>query len=102
MEWLIARESKQSLHCFYCLLFGEDDNKWSRIGFKDLSHINQSIKKHESSKVHINSAVKYQTFGVVDIASQIDAGYRLATSRYFEHKVSVIIHNFSYPAWRIA
>ena len=44
VEWLTVRESKQSLRCFYCLLFDRDDNKWSRIGFKDLSHINQSIK----------------------------------------------------------
>ena len=47
-SWLTASEGKQSLFCFYCLLFGGED-LWTTVGCKDLKHLSERISKHEAS-----------------------------------------------------
>ncbi|XP_005109313.1 uncharacterized protein LOC101850037 [Aplysia californica] len=93
VEWLTVSVSKHSLHCFYCLLFGTDDAKWSKNGFKDLVHVKQSIGTHGSSKAHVNNAVKYHTFGLdldldrEDTAAQFNLGHRITTMSYHNERV---------------
>jgi len=75
-KWLTASIQKNSLFCFPCLLFGEDQGTWSRTGYKDLKHLSERTMKHESSNSHLENAVKLGLLGRVNVAAQIDSAYR--------------------------
>lgn len=53
-EWLIYSKKLDSVFCFCCLLFGSEPNSF-KAGFKDWSHLTQSIKIHEHSNNHMNN-----------------------------------------------
>ena len=77
--WLTASTTKRALFCFPCLLFGNTtnaDSVWTTDGYKDLKHLAERTVKHESSKSHINCAMKLGLLGGVNIMAQIDSAYQ--------------------------
>ena len=77
--WLTASTTKRALFCFPCLLFGNTtnaDSVWTTDGYKDLKHLAERKVKHESSKSHINCAMKLGLLGGVNIMAQIDSAYQ--------------------------
>lgn len=84
-EWLTLSVGKRSLFCFYCVLFGGESN-WSKVGCRDIKHLSQTIKSHGASKQHIDNAVRYQMFGTVDIATELDSARALSV-RLFNDRV---------------
>ena len=64
--WLTASTTRRALFCFPCLLFGSasnTDSVWTTDGFIDLKHLAERTVKHESSKSHINCAMKLGLLG---------------------------------------
>ena len=47
-----------------------------------MHHLSEKIKKHEMSKIHMDSSLRFATIGRVNIATQLDEGYRLAVRRH--------------------
>ncbi|KAK0152071.1 Zinc finger MYM-type protein 1 [Merluccius polli] len=47
-----------------------------------MHHMSEKIKKHEMSKSHMDSCLRFATTGRVNIATQLDEGYRLAVRRH--------------------
>ena len=74
-DWLCGCEVKNALFCFPCILFGGEQS-WTKTGITDINHLSTSIKKHESSSVHLRNVLKLSLFGNVNIASQLDSAYR--------------------------
>ena len=77
--WLTASATKRALFCFPCLLFGNTtnaDSVWTTDGYKDLKHLAERKVKHESSKSHINCAMKLGLLAGVNIMAQIDSAYQ--------------------------
>lgn len=75
-KWLCGCEIRNSLFCFPCLLFGGDLN-WTRNGIKDLNHLSQKMKVHETSEKHLRNVFDLAVLGKVNIATQLSEGYRL-------------------------
>lgn len=76
-----------TVFCYPCLLFHPeggtaDSTAWTTTGVTDMHHLSEKVKKHEQSKLHINSCLKLSVFGSVNIATQLDEGYRLAVRRH--------------------
>jgi Domain of unknown function (DUF4371) len=81
--WLTVSEEKQTLLCFYCVLFkNSGDQTWSVHGTRDLKHLSEKIKRHETSSAHITCSMKYQMLGAVDIAKEIDESQTLCQERH--------------------
>nr|CAH7729922.1 unnamed protein product [Callosobruchus chinensis]CAH7730379.1 unnamed protein product [Callosobruchus chinensis]CAH7732422.1 unnamed protein product [Callosobruchus chinensis] len=51
------------------------DLNWARKGISDLHHLSEKIKKHESSRDHINSCTTFALLGKVNIMSQLSSAY---------------------------
>jgi hypothetical protein len=81
--WLTVSEEKQSIFCFYCLLFG-GEGLWTTIGCRDLKHFSERIKKHEESAHHLENACKFKIFGTVNIAAQIDSAHKISIKKHNE------------------
>ncbi|XP_070822084.1 zinc finger MYM-type protein 1-like [Chaetodon trifascialis] len=47
-----------------------------------MHHLSEKVKKHESSKTHMDSCLRFAAFGRVNIATQLDESYRLAVRRH--------------------
>ena len=47
-------------------------------GVTDMHHLSEKVQKHEQSELHMDSCLKFSAFGRVNIATQLDEGYRLA------------------------
>ncbi len=58
------------------------DTAWTRTGVTDMHHLSEKVKKHEASKMHIDSCLKLSAFGRVNIATQLDESYRIAVRRH--------------------
>ncbi|XP_053269531.1 zinc finger MYM-type protein 1 [Pleuronectes platessa] len=83
--WLTASTTKQALFCFPCLLFGtatKADSVWTTDGFKDLKHLAERTVKHESSKSHINCAIKLGLLGGVKTVTTLDSAYQRNISEH--------------------
>nr|CAH7721612.1 unnamed protein product [Callosobruchus chinensis] len=66
------------------------DLNWARKGISDLHHLSEKIKKHESSRDHINSCTTFALLGKVNnIMSQLSSAYR--ESRKNRHILKRII-----------
>jgi len=62
-EWLTGCDIKSLLFCWPCLLFSSERNLWNKNGFSDLNNLHKLIKRHGSSKSHIQAIIKEKTFG---------------------------------------
>ena len=80
--WLTASEEKQSLFCFYCLLFG-GEKLWTTSGITDLTHMSEIIKRHEETKVHLENSLKFKTLGIVT-ATQNDSIVKISIQKHNE------------------
>jgi hypothetical protein len=71
--------NKNLLFCWPCLLFAaETENTvWSRLGFNDLKNIARCIERHQKSKEHIKSRVKFQLLGKQNIATVLDSAHKI-------------------------
>ena len=47
-----------------------------------MQHLSDKVKKHEKAKKHMDSCLKFSALGRVNIATQLDEGYRLAVLRH--------------------
>lgn len=74
-DWLCGCEIKNALFCFPCLLFG-GEHSWTKTGVTDINHLSTSIKKHESSSVHLKNVLKLTLYGKLNVASQLNSAYR--------------------------
>lgn len=77
-KWICGCDTLDALFCFPCLLFYCDgtDKVWSKVGFKDLKHLNEKIRKHEISAKHVSCSTELAFLGKVNIAAQLDSAYR--------------------------
>ena len=80
-EWLCGCQHYNALFCFPCLLFG-GDHSWTIKGVTDLKRVNEKILKHEKSSKHICNVVDLSLLGKVNIAAEIDSGYKLAIEKH--------------------
>ncbi|XP_055308842.1 zinc finger MYM-type protein 1-like [Sitodiplosis mosellana] len=64
-EWLIYSKGLDSVHCFCCRLFQQNqvDTGFASInGTKDWRHLSTRIKEHELSTLHIQNYTKWKSF----------------------------------------
>ncbi|KAL2085016.1 hypothetical protein ACEWY4_020534 [Coilia grayii] len=85
--WLAGCHVANALFCYPCLLFHPEGNTadgtaWTIKGVTDMQHLSEKVKKHEKSKNHMDSCLKFSALGRVNIATQLDEGYRLAVLRH--------------------
>ncbi|KAL4083660.1 hypothetical protein QTP88_028976 [Uroleucon formosanum] len=61
-QWLMYSELKNSVFCFPCLLFSNDNRTCSFLnnGFDDWQHLNPYIPDHEKSKSHLNNFISWK------------------------------------------
>jgi hypothetical protein len=59
--WLTASESRETLFCFNCLLFG-GDTAWTCNGVKDLKHLSERVKHHENTARHKENTSKLDSW----------------------------------------
>lgn len=84
-DWLCGCEISNSLYCFPCLLFaGDVQTEWTRSGVKDLIHLKEKIKKHQSSKTHLSAKLGFNLLGKQDIRQQLNSAYRLNIEKHNE------------------
>ena len=85
-NWLAGCEVANGLFCYPCVLIHPDgcttETPWTTTGFTDMHHLSEKNKKHETSRIHMDSCLKLSAFGSVNIAMQLDDGYRLALRRH--------------------
>jgi hypothetical protein len=85
--WLAGCDVANALFCYPCLLFHPENNTadgtaWTIKGVTDMQHLSDKVKKHEKAKNHMDSCLKFSALGRVNIATQLDEGYRLAVLRH--------------------
>ncbi|XP_063745024.1 zinc finger MYM-type protein 1-like [Eleginops maclovinus] len=83
--WLAGCEVANALFCYPCVLIHPDantDTAWTKTGVTDMHHLSEKVKKHEASKMHMDSCLKLSAFGRVNIATQLDESYRIAVRRH--------------------
>ncbi|XP_061433278.1 zinc finger MYM-type protein 1-like isoform X1 [Lethenteron reissneri] len=85
-RWLAGCDVSNSLFCFPCLLFQSVGTEvlWTTTGVRDLKHLSDKCKRHESSRSHIDNSMKLTFLGRVSIAEQLDEGYRIGIRRHNE------------------
>lgn len=81
-EWLTGCDTKSLLFCWPCLLFSQEKNLWNKSGFSDLNNLHKLIKRHSSSKAHLQSIIKEKTFGKVRIEHALDDQLRISNEQY--------------------
>ncbi|XP_016661805.1 uncharacterized protein LOC103310064 [Acyrthosiphon pisum] len=61
-QWLMYSELKNSVFCFPCLLFSNDNRTCPFLnnGFDDWQHLNPYIPDHEKSKSHLNNFISWK------------------------------------------
>ncbi|XP_070404475.1 uncharacterized protein [Nothobranchius furzeri] len=52
----------------------EKDKAWIVSGVTDMKHFSEKVKKHESSRAHMDNTVKLAMLGRANIAMQLDEG----------------------------
>lgn len=83
--WLAGCEASNSLYCYPCLLIhpvAKSDAAWTTTGVADMRNLSEKIRKHESSKRHLDSCMKLSAFGRDGIAAQLDERYRTNVRRH--------------------
>ncbi|XP_058629145.1 zinc finger MYM-type protein 1-like isoform X2 [Onychostoma macrolepis] len=85
-SWLAGCDVSHAFYCFPCLLFQSPGTEtlWTTTGVCDLKHLSEKCKRHESSRSHLDNAMRLQFFGKLSIAEQLDDGYRIGFRRHNE------------------
>uniref|UniRef100_A0A8C5GCS7 Zinc finger MYM-type protein 1-like n=1 Tax=Gouania willdenowi TaxID=441366 RepID=A0A8C5GCS7_GOUWI len=84
--WLAGCSHVNALYCFPCLLFKTTgtDTAWTDTGVRDMKHLSEMIKKHESTRTHMENTVKLTMLGRASIATQLDENHRLGVRKHNE------------------
>jgi len=63
-QWLMYSEVKNSIFCFPCLLFSNDNKTCAFLnnGFNDWQNLNPYIPDHEKSKSQLNNFISWRDF----------------------------------------
>lgn len=85
-SWLAGCGVSNSFYCFPCLLFQSvgTETLWTTTGVRDLKHLSEKCKRHESSRSHLDNSLKLSFFGGLSIAEQLDEGYKIGVRRHNE------------------
>lgn len=62
-KWLTGCGTQSKLFCWPCLLFEHDPGLWNKGGFADLNNFHKAVKRHYTSKAHLQNVVKEKLFG---------------------------------------
>lgn len=83
-NWLAGCLHTNKLFCFPCLLFSNKDNKnvWISNGYSDLNNFHKAAAKHDLSEKHLDSCLKFQTFGKGRIESSFNKQFKLDIERH--------------------
>lgn len=70
-SWLTGCEVSNALYCFPCLLFQSVGTEplWTTTGVRDLKHLSEKCKRHESSRSHLDNSMKLQFSGRISMLS---------------------------------
>ncbi|XP_068426943.1 zinc finger MYM-type protein 1-like isoform X2 [Clinocottus analis] len=72
-SWLTASEKSCKLYCWECLLFATDRlGVWSHGGFANLTCLSKAATRHQSTAVHLQATVLFNTFGETRVDSEIN------------------------------
>lgn len=74
--WLTGSETRNKLFCWYCLLFSDQKSPFCSAGYDNLKEIHRASGKHEISKEHCHSALKFKLFGKQNILNTLDSAHR--------------------------
>ena len=80
-KWLCGCNATNAVFCFPCLLFG-GEYAWTETGVKDLGHLPEKLKKHDSSERHMRNVIDLAMLGTVNIATRLSEGYRLSIAKH--------------------
>lgn len=73
--WLTGSETRNKLFCWYCLLFSDQKSPFCSPGYDNLKEIHRASNKHEMSKEHTVSALKYNLFEKRKISDTLDSAH---------------------------
>ncbi|XP_068431873.1 zinc finger MYM-type protein 1-like [Clinocottus analis] len=84
--WLAGCSHANAVFCFPCLLFKSTgtDSSWTDTGVRDMKHLSEKIKQHESTRTHMDNSVKLAILGKVNIAPQLDDAHKRAVKKHNE------------------
>jgi hypothetical protein len=82
--WLTGSRVRNKLFCWYCVLFSVNKNPYNSVGYDNLKEIHRALVKHEISKEHTHSAIKFKLFGKQNIVNAIDSGHKEYIKKYNE------------------
>lgn len=81
--WMTACLQRKALFCFPCILFATGGpGAWTKTGITDLGHLSDRVKSHARSPSHKTCCLQLQMLGRVNIARQLDDGYRAGIRRH--------------------
>ena len=84
-DWLCGCNVSNSLYYFPYLSFASiDQTEWTKSGVKDLIHLAEKIKKHQSSKAHLSAKLRFNLLGIQDIRQQLNSAFRLSIEKHNE------------------
>ncbi|XP_067249008.1 zinc finger MYM-type protein 1-like isoform X2 [Chanodichthys erythropterus] len=88
-SWLTGCDVSHAFFCFPCLLFQSPgtETPWATTGVRDLKHLSEKCKRHESSRSHLDNAMRLQIFGKVSLAEQLGENYRIGIRRHNEEVI---------------
>ena len=85
VEWLTGCENKCKLFCWPCILFSTEKSVWNKTGFSDLNNLHKVIKRHSSSKNHLECILKLKMFGKLQrIDYALDTHIKIANEKHNE------------------
>ena len=82
--WLTGYSKKNSLHCFYCLMFGGKE-EWTKTGITGISNFRNKAAKHSKSIAHITNAETFHLLGKSNIKYSVSEGARMQAIKHNEN-----------------
>lgn len=82
--WLTGSETRNKLFCWYCLMFSKNKNPYNSTGYDNLKEVHRALAKHETSKEHTHSALKFKLLGKQNIANSLDSARREFLNKHNE------------------
>jgi hypothetical protein len=83
ISWLCGCDSRNTLFCFPCLLFG-GDTIWTQSGFSNINKLKEKCEKHQLSLQHKNNVISLGFLGQVNITENLSEAYRLSKVKHNE------------------
>lgn len=81
-HWLTGCIHSNRLFCFVCLLFSNNKTVWNDIGYADIHNFPTAARKHEQSEKHLESSLKYHTFGKNRIETRLNSQIQIDIDRH--------------------